>query len=155
MSVRVVYDTMLFLQAAVRPSRVYRSIQAVDEALVSLCVSRDLLSEVRDVLTRPELRSRFPALTSEAVDAFVADIVRKATFFNVVPTAFTWQEHADDDHVFNLAIRSSAKYLVTWETRILRLATDQTEPALNLRRIAPQLRIVNPQQLAQILYPIA
>jgi putative PIN family toxin of toxin-antitoxin system len=146
---------MLFLQAAVRPSRIYRSLQAVDEGLVSLCISRDLLVEVRDVLTRPELRDRFPALTTDAVDAFVADMVRKATFFNIVPAAFTWPEHADDDHIFNLAIGSSAKYLVTWETRILRLATDQTEPALSLRRIAPQLRIVNPQQLAQILYPSA
>jgi predicted nucleic acid-binding protein len=68
---RVVYDTMIFLQAAVRPGRVHRTFQAVADGTVTLCVSNDLLKEVRDVLTRDTVRAKFPALTTEAVDAFL------------------------------------------------------------------------------------
>ena len=63
MSLRVVYDTMLFLQAAVQPFRVHRSFQVIRDELVTLCISSQLLSEVYDVLMRPQVRDKFPALT--------------------------------------------------------------------------------------------
>ena len=63
------------------------------------------------------------------------------------PKAFTWPQHSDDDHVFNLAIHAIAKFLVTWETRILKLSIDTTPAAELLRRLAPGLAIVTPKQL--------
>jgi predicted nucleic acid-binding protein len=84
-SLLVVYDTMLFLQAAVQPVRVHRSFQAGHQGLV------------------------------------------------------------------NLAIHAQAEYLVTWETRMLKFANDKSESAELLRRLAPQLRIVNPERFAQVL----
>lgn len=148
---RVVYDTMIFLQAAVRPSRVHRTFQAVADGTVTLCVSHDLLKEVRDVLTRDTVRAKFPALTTEAVDAFLDDILKSATLFDPVPVAFTWPQHPDDDHLFNLAIVAGADYPVTWETRILRLATEHSVAADELRRSAPNLSIVAPDEFAQLL----
>lgn len=151
MSVPVVYDTMLFFQAASRPERVHASFQAIRDNQVTLCVSPALLAEVQDVLTRPEHQSRFPALSTRGVAAFLADLASQARMFERVPAAFTWQMHPDDDHVFNLAIHSKAKYLVTWENRILKLATDISPAADSLRRLAPDLAIVTPQQLAEVL----
>lgn len=151
MSVPVVYDTMLFLQAAVQPVRVYRSIQAVKEGLVSLCLSAELLAEVRDVLTRRKMRQRFPALTPEAVDAFITETAGMAMMFDPVPSQFTWPAHPDDDHIFNLAIHAHAEYLVTWETRILRLPLETSESGSMLRQLAPQLQIVNLEKFAQML----
>ena len=144
---------MLFLQAASRPDRVHASFQAIRDNRVKLCLSPELLEEVRDVLARPEQQARFPALTTEAVDAFLTEALSAAEMFDEIPSAFNWPEHPDDDHIFNLAIRANAKYLVTWETRILKLATAATPAAEMLRRLAPQLEIVSPKTLADTLTP--
>jgi len=68
-----------------------------------------------------------------------------------VPEAFTWIEHPADDHLFNLAIRARAKYLVTWENCILKLGTDTSDAVHQLRKLAPQLTILSPVSLATAL----
>lgn len=151
MSIPVVYDTMLFLQAAVQPLRVHRTFQAVQEGLVSLCLSAELLAEVRDVLTRGKVREKFPALTPEVVDTFIGETAAMATMFDP-PSVFTWPVDPGDDHIFNLAIHARAEYLVTWETRMLKLANELSEASESLRRLAPKLQIVNPEQFAEALY---
>jgi predicted nucleic acid-binding protein len=66
-------------------------------------------------------------------------------------TAFTWPQHPDDDHLFNLAIACKAELLVTWETRILKFGADITPDAQKLRTLAPQLQIITPKHLANRL----
>lgn len=148
---RVVYDTMVFLQAAVRPNRRYATIDAAEDGRVILCTSPDGIAEVRDVLTRPSLAAKFSALTPERVAQFLDSVGVMATSFSAVPAVFTWPQHPNDDHLFNLAIHTKAEYLVTWEERILKLATDATPAADLLRRLAPNLSIVTPKQLAELL----
>jgi putative PIN family toxin of toxin-antitoxin system len=150
-SIPVVYDTMLYFQAASRPDRVHATFQAVLDKRVTLCISPKILAEVQDVLTRPEYVARFPALSAQAVTLFLSDVALRARLFDPVPATFTWPTHPDDDHVFNLAIHAKAKYLVTWERRILKLATDTTPAADSLRRLAPDLAIVTPKQMADVL----
>jgi putative PIN family toxin of toxin-antitoxin system len=150
-SIGVVYDTMVFLQAAARPQRLHATFRAVHEREVSLLLSPGLLAEIQDVLSRPAIRTKFPALTDEGVNVFVADVLAHGRMFADVPRNFTWPEHPDDDHVLNLAIQAQAKYLVTWEARILKLATDASPAAQELRRLAPGLEIITPKQLADLL----
>ena len=100
----VVYDTMVFLQAAVRPGRRYATFEAVEDRRLRLCTSAELVAEVRDVLTRPSLARKFPALTPERVAQFLDKVNAMATSFSDIPPAFTWPHHPDDDHLFNLAI---------------------------------------------------
>lgn len=145
------YDTMLFFQAATKPGRVHASMRGVVDGHISLAISRQLLIEIESVLRRPEYELKFPVLTPLAVDNFLETIRSQAELFDPVPDLFTWPQHPDDDHVFNLAIHASAKYLVTWETRILKLATEMTPAAVRLRGLAPQLAIITPQQLAMSL----
>lgn len=113
MSVRVVYDTMLFVQAAARPDRIHATFRGILDARVTLCLSPALVAEITDVLGRPSVRARFPALTDRAVDALLADMRGRATTFDPIPDVFTWPQHPDDDHVFNLAIHAKATRLVT------------------------------------------
>jgi putative PIN family toxin of toxin-antitoxin system len=117
----------------------------------TLFVSPELLAEVQDVLTRPDHRIRFPALTPDAVEAFIADIAARATMIDAPENVFTWPQHPDDDHLFNLAIHARAKYLVTWETRLLKLLTDPTPAAELLRQLAPDLSTITPAMLAELL----
>jgi putative PIN family toxin of toxin-antitoxin system len=147
----VVYDTMVFLQAAISPNRRYATFDAVEDNRLSLCLSVELAAEVRDVLTRPVQTRRFPALTPQRVAQFLDKVNALATLFHDVPPIFDWPQHPDDNHVFNLAIRARAKYLVTWETRILKLANDSSAAAESLRRLAPDLVIITPKQLADLL----
>jgi hypothetical protein len=67
-----VYDCMLFFRAASRPQRVQPLFELVDQARVTLCLSAEVVAEIRDVLTRPKLLAKYPALTTQAVDSFVA-----------------------------------------------------------------------------------
>lgn len=149
----VVYDTMIFVQAAVRPDRIHRTFRLVADGLVTLCLSRQLVAEIEDVLTRAEVQAKFPALTPESIAPFLADIAATAKHFDPIPNLFSWPEHPDDDHLFNLAIEARAEFLVTWEKRILKLAVANTGGAIALRRLTPQLKIITPPELAGELNP--
>jgi putative PIN family toxin of toxin-antitoxin system len=139
---------MLYVQAASRPDRTHASFQAIMDGRLTLCLSPELLAEIRDVLSRENVRARFPGLTPQAVEIFTADVFARGTMIDPVPHAFTWGQHPQDDHLFNLAISTKAGYLVTWENRILKLGIDTTPAANLLRQLAPNLSIVSPANLA-------
>ena len=126
---RVVYDTMVFLQSAVHPERQHATFKAVEDGRLELCVSADLIAEVRDVLTRPAMARKFSTLTPERVAQFLDSVIAVASFTPEVPRAFDWPEHPDDNHLFDLAIHANANYLVTWEMRLLRLPTEASTVA--------------------------
>jgi len=147
----VVYDTMVFLQAAIYPERRHTTFAAVEDGRLRLCTSPQLIAEVRDVLTRPHLAAKFTALTPVRAAQFMDKVNLIALSFSTVPDVFSWPRHPDDDHVFNLAIHAKATYLVTWETRILQLATEATPTANLLRQLAPHLAILTPKALADRL----
>ena len=85
MSTLAVYDCMLFFRAAARPRLARPLFDFVHGGQVTLCLSPDVLAEIRDVLTRPKLVAKYPALTKQAVDAFLARHMRMATWINDVP----------------------------------------------------------------------
>jgi predicted nucleic acid-binding protein len=84
-SALAVYDCMLFFRAAARPARVQPLFDLVKRQAVNLCFSADVLAEIRDVLTRPKLMAKYPALTEQAVDAFLAEQLRIAKWVDEVP----------------------------------------------------------------------
>ena len=119
MSTLAVYDCMLFFQAASRPSRVHGTFRAILDGRVTLCLSAEVLSEIRDVLTRPEHRVRFPALTPQLVDAFLSQYLPGMRWVADVPPAFDVPRNPKDNPYVNLAVAAAHKYLVTWNHRHL------------------------------------
>jgi putative PIN family toxin of toxin-antitoxin system len=151
-SERAVYDAMVFLQWAFLPAdRQHGTIKALYEGAIRLCLSPALIDEVRDLLGRPNIRAKAPALTDERIAEVLVAAGKLADWFPDVPSVFTFERHPDDDHLFNLAIESKARYLVTFETRILALQDAQSSDAKRLRTLAPELRIVSPPTLAKQL----
>jgi putative PIN family toxin of toxin-antitoxin system len=144
----VVYDTMVFLQNASRPDRTHASWQAVRDRRVILCLSGELVAEVQDVLTRDEIRRRFPGLTPLVAQAFIGEMLTLGTLFDPVSQAFTWPHHADDDYLFNLAIAAGAERIVTSETRLLTMGNHFPLDAERLGALAPQLRVVTPKDFS-------
>jgi predicted nucleic acid-binding protein len=70
-----------------------------------------------------------------------------------VPNAFSWPHHPDDDHNFNLAIAARADRLVTREPRIRQIEGNFPQDWARFHALAPQVRIVEPHELAAELRP--
>ena len=149
---RVVYDTMLYFQAAAQePPRLHGTFQAVEKGTVQLCLSNALFDEVTDVLSRPEMREKAPSLTPERVASFLTKTRSECLWAEEVPQRFTLPGHPDDDHFFNLAIAVNADFLVTWENRLLALDNPDSVDGQRLRSFVPQLRIITPTDLVASL----
>ena len=81
---------MVFLQGtARRESAAGACLLLVESDVIELCVSQEILAEVRDVLARPRVRRKFPALTDEMVDRFIAKIEKRAVLISDVPRVFS------------------------------------------------------------------
>ena len=79
---RVVFDCMVFLQGAARPAGPAAAcLRLVDEGRLILCVSDEVLAELRDVLTRPKTQQRFAELSLEWVGSFVQSIILEPAAF--------------------------------------------------------------------------
>jgi predicted nucleic acid-binding protein len=58
---RVVFYCNVLSQAAAREKGVAaKYLNAAESGLITLCVSREVLAEVEDLLNRPEMRAHFP-----------------------------------------------------------------------------------------------
>lgn len=85
--IRALFDCMIFLQgAARRESAAGACLALVELGAFELCVSREILAEVRDVLARPQIRHRFPALTGRRCPAFHRGARRTGDRFSRGPT---------------------------------------------------------------------
>lgn len=141
MTARVVFDCMVFLQGATRPAGSARAcFQIVEDGLATLCISPEILAEVGDVLLRPELVKRFPALSPEWVTEFVESFANKALVVPDVPIAFTLPRDPKDEPYVNLAVATQAEFLVSRDRDLLDLMTDA-----DFRRRFPALLIVDPE----------
>lgn len=140
MKPRAVFDCMVLLQGAARPrGPAAACLRLVDEEQVALCVSGDVLAEVRDVLTRPEVLKRFPGLSPQWVASFVENIEWKASRFADVPRVIPLERDPKDEPYLNLAIAAGARYLVSRDRDLLDLMNDEA-----FRHRFPALTILTP-----------
>ncbi len=143
--IRTVADTMIYLEASISEANVSSSfLRRVAAGEAVLYVSDQLLEEVRDVLTRPELRQRNARLSDEALEGFLTAIEQGAVRIDPLPVHFRYERDPDDEHVVNLAIQAKARYLVTHDNDLLDLM-DQTRPeGKDFRRLYPDLTVLGP-----------
>ena len=137
---RAVFDCMVFLQGAGRPASPARAcLRLVDEERITLCLSVDILAEVRDVLTRPKTTKRFPLLTRDWVDAFLQNAESKAVRLPHVPKFFSFERDPKDEPYLNLALATHANYLVSRDRDLLDLMNNA-----DFRKRFPELTILDP-----------
>ena len=149
---RAVYDAMVFFQWAALPAdRQHATVKALYDGTIRLCLSPELIEEVRDLLARPAIRAKAPSLTDARVADVLAAAVQHADWFEQVASVFTLPDHPDDDHVLNLAIQAQARYLVTWENRLLALEDSDRAEARRLHELAPALAVLSPKDFAEEL----
>jgi putative PIN family toxin of toxin-antitoxin system len=135
--IRAVFDCMVFLQgAARRESAGGACLFLVELNAIELCLSDEIMAEVRDVLARPRVRQKFPALTDEIVEQFLAALVQRAVLVSDVPHISRFERDSKDEPYINLAIAARVSYLVSRDNDILDLADSSKPDGGRLWRLA-------------------
>jgi putative PIN family toxin of toxin-antitoxin system len=144
--VRAVYDAMVVLQGCGSPAGVSRRcLESVESGAVQLCLSPAVLGEIDEVLTRPEIRRRFPRIESARANELLDSLRRNALMLTDVPNVFPLSRDPDDQAYTDLAIAAAATYLVTWNDRHLTYLMRQDTPeGVEFCRRFPLIRIVDP-----------
>lgn len=120
---------MLFLQAATNEnSAAFKCFRLAEEGRVALLISPSILSEVQDVLQRPELRRHFTTLTPERSTQFVEKVLGFSLIQKEPPQSFKLPRDPDDEPYTDLAIAAGAQFLVTWNERHLTYLMKQDTP---------------------------
>jgi putative PIN family toxin of toxin-antitoxin system len=110
-------------------------------------VSRELLTEVEDVLNRPEIRAHFPDLSDEIVGAFLLRLQKLSIYIRLVPKKFSYPRDEDDEPYINLAVAANADFIVSRDRDLLDLMTGHTDVCKEFRQRSRRLRVVNPVEL--------
>lgn len=143
--VGAVFDCNVLLQAAARGKSVAAEcLRMVEEGLVRLYLSKEILEEVEDVLNRPAIRKHFQTLTDEIIEAFLLRLRSRSQIIRRVPDKLSYPRDPNDEPYLNLAIAAKANYIVSRDHDLLGLMTDHTAEAKEFRRRFRPLRVCGP-----------
>lgn len=146
---RVVYDCMVFLQAANNGAGASgECLRLAEYWVVELYLNPEITAEIVDVLSRPRTRKNFPALTPEVVRRVLRRISQFATIVAGTPKVAPSIRDPKDEKYLNLAIAANAQYLVTRDNDLLDLMKDES-----FRTAYPNLEILEPAAFLQLLAP--
>lgn len=150
--IRVVFDCMVFLQAAGKPnSPANACLQLAYDGLIKLFVSKAVIAEVEDVYQRPQVRRRFPSLTDEMADLTIMAITESSTMIDPVPERYSLERDKKDSPYLDLAIAADSGYLVTRDKDMLDLMDESKPGATEFKKLFPALQIVDPVQFLRII----
>ena len=149
---RVVFDCMLYLQAAANEQGTAAiALRLLDEGAFSLFLSREILAEVQDVLSRPKVRARNPGISDDNLRALLKRLGEKANLVKSAPRVFHYARDPKDEPYLNLAAAVDADFLVSRDTDLLDLMTGYSDDCKEFRRRFRKLTIVPPLEfLSQI-----
>jgi putative PIN family toxin of toxin-antitoxin system len=144
----VVFDCMIFLQAIANDeSPAARALDLVESGEIKLCVSEQILRELRRVLDRPEVRSALPGINDLRVESLFRRLEKKAVTIKEVPRVFEYPRDPNDEPYINLAIAARAKYLVSRDKDLLDLMIATDLESKQFRQRFRVLRIIDPADL--------
>ncbi len=145
---RVVFDCMIFLQAAARPSGPAAALlELVEIGELELVVSEACLEEIQEVLSRPSLQRKFPSLTISLVSDFLQRIQIHSVLAKDVPVLFRLDRDPKDEKYVNLAIATKADFLVTRDKDLLDLKKPGSPLIPILQQLEVGFKIVDPFEM--------
>jgi putative PIN family toxin of toxin-antitoxin system len=149
---RVVFDCNVLLQAAAREKSVAaKCLNLAESGLIQLCVSREVLAEVEDVLNRPEIRAHFPDLSDEIVGAFLKRLAKLSVLVRLIPKKFSYPRDEDDESYINLAVEVGADFIISRDRDLLDLMTGHADECKEFRQRFRSLRVVEPSEFLKLL----
>ncbi len=110
-----------------------------------------IISEIRNVLSRPKILSKNPHLSDEYVEIFLTRVLKKAVSIKSISPKFKYSRDPKDEKYLNLALEVEADYIVSRDKDLLDLMTDTNVEAKEFRQKSRPLKIVPPIEFLQIL----
>ena len=144
---RSVFDCNVFLQA-IASSRGPAAVcwELARTGVIELWSSDDIGIELRDVLYRGPLRSKFPRLTDEAAGAFLEELDLIARRIGAVSPATIIVRDPKDQKYLDLAATAGCQYIVTRDRDLLSLMDYD-----DFRSQYPHLSVVDPIQVIRCI----
>ncbi len=126
---RIVFDTNVYISAALFGRRAERVMQLASVGLVQLIVSEAILSELRRKLR--EKMGWSESRTQQFVDVVreLAELVEPTITLDVVP------DDADDNRIIECAVAGEAGLIVTFDKDLLRLKSYETIGIITPRQL--------------------
>lgn len=147
-----VFDTNIFLQSLLNPNSIAaKCVEKVREGKVNLAVSKETLAEVRDVVLRPNILARLPDADAAQIEAFIEDISNISILIRSVPNNFRFQRDPKDEIIINLAVVSTAGYIVSRDKDLLDLMNGFSDDCKEFRQRFRPLKVVEPLEFLQIV----
>lgn len=147
-----VFDCGVFLQGLMSKAGPAKAcLELVENNRLRLVMSEAILAEIKDVISRPELRKLSPYLTDEKAEALINLILEKAEFVEDVGQHFTYLRDQTDEPYLNLAIETRAAFLIARDRDLLNLMTDHTDEAKEFRQRFRHLKVVDPVKFLRIV----
>jgi len=94
------------------------------------------------VLSRAEIRRKLPAINDRIVNALLVKLEANAILTANIPEEYHYERDPDDEMYINLAIVTSASYLVSKDDDLLDLMSADTDVAREFRNRYPFLRVL-------------
>lgn len=123
----------------------------VDDEVITLFLSAEVLEEMREVMTRPEFLAKFETVTETMIEKYLEQLAKKSVFIRSVPKKFTLSRDQDDEPYINLAIETEADYIVTRDNDLLDLMTGFDVESKEFRQKTRPLKIVEPLEFLKIV----
>ena len=114
---RVVFDTVIFVRALINPHGRWGRLVFAHATDYELIVSQPVVTEVLEVLHRPELTTKFRALENLDVAAVIT-LLGEASVVNVQSIPAASRDHKDDKFLATAAA-AGADYLVSEDQDLL------------------------------------
>ncbi|MFN7949294.1 MAG: putative toxin-antitoxin system toxin component, PIN family [Blastocatellia bacterium] len=142
---KVVYDCNIFLQGLIRESGpAVACLELFERDEIELFISRAMLTELRDVLTRPKLQTRYSLLTAERAGILLDSLQQRATLIHPVTTNFHFSRDPKDEPYLNLALTAGVDFLVSRDHDLLDLMSGITVECKEFRQRFRKGRILDP-----------
>jgi len=152
MSIPVVYDCMIFLQAVARPNNPANAcLNLAETGRVGLFVSDEILFETKGVLARPKIRKKFPRITDDRVNQLLSWVAEFATCSSDIPEQFELPRDPKNAKYLNLAAFVRAAYLVSRDNDLLESKIDDSILGRTLREQYPGLQIIDPVAFLRLI----
>lgn len=149
---RVIFDYSIFWRALFYPAGSGNDcISLIKDGKILHFMSKEILHEVTDVLTRRETFEKFPSVGIVEADALIQSVVSRSLVISNVPRAFRLPRDPKDEPYIDLAAATEADYLVTTDRDLLDLMTGIDLVSKQFRQRFRGLKVVEPKEFLQII----
>jgi putative PIN family toxin of toxin-antitoxin system len=122
-----------------------------ESGLIQLCLSREVLAEVEDVLNRPKIRAHFPDLSDEIVGAFLKRLQKLSVLVRRIPKKFSFPRDEDDEPYINLAVAAGADFIISRDRDLLDLMIGHADECKEFRQRFRSLKVMDPAEFLKLM----